>query len=252
MDELIKGKLVAGPGAKYSISDEPFARSLALHYARLLAVVVDDFEHQLHFDYLPVAEDEVLLFQLCNVAGAGDPKAMAKAGNLGGWSFDYGAEEYKKPHWSLTVFRYRCTWDAEKKQWGERKSSREGEIAVGFREPFHALSKGDDYYFLTDSGRLYRAPKPKEGADRAMECVWDDAKQPITAFLTDANADRSFLFCKPAEEGGKGVYFELSDKPEPRAYDASAVPAAKADDPLPGVRAYAKLLLADGRIKAEK
>ena len=81
-----------------------------------------------------------------------------------------------------------------------------------------------------------------------MEPVWDDDRRPVVAFLTDADADRTFLFCKP-DKDGKGVYFEMDAKPDPQVYDTSKVPEAKPDDPLPAVLAYAQILLADKKIK---
>ena len=66
------------------------------------------------------------------------------------------------------------------------------------------------------------------------------AAQPITHYLPDA--DRTFLFCKPAKEGEPGVFFELGPKPEPKPYDLSKVKPSKADEPLKGVLERARFL----------
>jgi hypothetical protein len=205
-----------------------------------------EYKLQLHYDFLPVAEDKALLFVLTDARG--HLESAGTGGDLGGSHVIVSPEEAKTPKWSLTIHSCRNTWDADKQIWGDPRWRREGTIDVGFTEGFHALGKGDDYYFLTVSGKLYRAPKPDKGDDRKMETVWDDAKRPVVAFITDADADRTFLFCKPGADG-KGVYFEMDAKPDPQPYDGSKVPEAKADDPLPAVLAYAKTLLADKRIK---
>ncbi|HVS38571.1 MAG TPA: hypothetical protein VMS17_23650 [Gemmataceae bacterium] len=41
----------------------------------------------------------------------------------------------------------------------------------------------------------------------------------------------------------------MSDKPDPQPCDASTIPEAKPDDPLPAVLAYAKILVADKKVK---
>jgi|GEM_PF-3219079 hypothetical protein len=248
LDDLVKGELIQGPpGAEKNpfIFAESRGVPDPLDSARWLSLDLE-YPFRLFFDYLPTAEDEVLLFQLCNVAGADRPDK-----DLSTLS-EKEKEEFKSPHWSLTVFRhkYKVEWDAKEKHW-IGTWERVEKIEVGFRERFRLVGQGDDYYFVTASGKLYRAPKPDKGKDRKMETVWDDKKRPIVSFITDADADRTFLFCKP-DKDGKGVYFEMSDKPDPQPYDAAKIPEAKPEDPLPAVLAYAKLLVADKKIKAKE
>src|SRR5262249_10623128 len=100
-------------------------------------------------------------------------------------------------------------------------------LNVAFREPFRVFAKGDDFYFVTTSGKVFRAAKPAKGDDRTLEAVWEDAKRPVVAAVTDVVAERTFLFCQP--EGNKGVFFDLAVKPEPRDYDASAIEKLKPD-----------------------
>jgi hypothetical protein len=240
LDDLLDGKLIAGPGAYYGPAVFAFldGGNSPLIATRQLPDKVK-YGYFLAYDYLPTRKEEVLLFQLCNAAGADQPTES-----------HHNEEEYRTPHWSLSVFRISNEWDAKIKGWSDVKGKfeRVGLIADGFHERFNVLGKGDDYYFVTQSGKLYRAPKPDKGSDRKMDAVWKDDQRPIAAFITDADADRSFLFCKP-DKDGKGVYFEMSDKPDPQSYDASKVPEAKPDDPLPAVLAYAKILVADKKIK---
>ena len=254
-DDLLDGKLIPGPGAKdgdpanFIMSDSLLS---PLGQARQHIVWLNGkFPVRLFYDYWPVSEDKVLLFQLCNVAGADRRKAKADK-ETGGLAVvqlpDRNDPKFNEPHWSLAVIAFTNEWDAKDKTFQGETWERQGTIEIGFRERFRVLGKGDDYYFVTASGKLYRAPKPDKGADRKMEAVWDDEKRPVVAFITDADADRTFLFCKP-DGDGKGVYFEMGEKPDPQPYDASKVPEAKPDDPLPAVLAYSKILLADKKIK---
>ena len=75
LDDLVKGKLLTGAGAEDELPNDAYLEESGgpLHYAQLLSFV-SKFDYCLHFDYLPTAEDEVRLFQLCNVADADQPE----------------------------------------------------------------------------------------------------------------------------------------------------------------------------------
>jgi hypothetical protein len=215
----------------HSFFIEPYPQ---LEYTRMINVTPV-------YDVLPTSANSVLLFHLCNVAGV---DCEGKFGTP-------DKDDSKEPSWSIAMFTYKNKWDAKAGNWGKGKWERAGLIDGGSHEPFHVLGKGDDFYFVTDSGKLTRAPKPEKGPGRTMETVWNDKKRPIVAFVTDADADRTFLFCKP-DKDGKGVYFEMSNKPDLQPYDASKIPAAKTADQLPAVLAYVKILFADKKIKAKE
>src|SRR5260370_38786946 len=131
----------------------------------------------------------------------------------------------------------------ENKHWKEDAYIPIERFPVTFREPFQVLSQGKNYYFITASGKLYRTGARRFLTNqREIDPVWGDETHPITHFLTDADADRTFLFCKPAKEGEPGVYFELGPKSEPKPYDLSKVKPSKADEPLEGILERARFL----------
>jgi hypothetical protein len=187
---------------------------------------------QVHCDILPVSRNELVLFALTNIPA--DPADQA---------------ERETPLWSMRAER--STWVFEKnpfekntpKEWRQGMFVPVDTFEIAFKEPFQTLAKGEVYYFLTASGKLYRTgPRALWTGRRNIEPVWDDAKRPITHFLTDADADRTFLFCKAAKEGEPGVFFELGPKPEPKPYDLSKVKPSTADEPLKGVLERARFL----------
>ena len=189
-------------------------------------------DQRFHYDIVPISRNEMVLIAMTNIPEDGT--------------------QARTPRWSMRAFR--STWVFDKnafeknkpKEWQQGEWTTVGSFEVAFTEPFQALVKGEVYYFLTASGKLYRTgPKPP----RIFEPVWDDSKRPITHFLTDADADRTFLFCKPAKEGEPGVYFELGPKPEPKPYDLSEVKRSKADEPLKGVLERARFLAAQKLLK---
>jgi hypothetical protein len=112
----------------------------------------------------------------------------------------------------------------------------------GFREPFVVLVKGDTYFIVTESGKLYRAPK--EHGKRSIGAVWQDADRPIRAVIDDADAGKVWLFGKgsPGAIGAKDFYFELAEKPEPVYYNPLSLKPVKAEEPLKTVLECAQVL----------
>jgi hypothetical protein len=202
-----------------TLSDSPFVLAEPLMPLREAGSSLRD--PHLHYDYLPVNPGEVRLLVLTDVPARGGRKRR-------GWSF--------------TVHTYRARKATKGKGWSWGKWAREAAIEVAFKEPFQALAQGDDYYLVTASGRLYRAPKPAKGADRRNEAVWDDGRRPIVAFIRDADAHRTFLFCKQAKGEERPVYFELSPKPKPKPYDLAEIKEPKAKEPLRSTLRYARWL----------
>ena len=119
-----------------------------------------------------------------------------------------------------------------------------------FNERFWAYKIGTSYFFLTDSGKLYLARKPKEG-DRKLEPIWDDKTKPIVGVITDTATNKVFLFGrndKPAEKEAKGFYFELDEKPTALSFDPKKANAAKGDILLTAAE-YARFLHAEKKVK---
>src|SRR5262249_24778553 len=124
-------------------------------------------------------------------------------------------------------------------------------LDLAFREPFQVLARGEDYYFLTASGKLYRAPKPAKGNHRKLAAVWDDWRSPIAPCITDADRNRPFLFCDTGR-GGKGgpCVFELADGVRLRHFDHKLFrPGDQGPTALRKVVGYARVLEALGYVK---
>jgi hypothetical protein len=164
------------------------------------------------------------------------------------------AKEKEPPLW-LGVYHYQSKWSAKKKKWVEGVWKEEEVLMMApFNEDFHAFTKGGDYYFVTASGKAYVARKPAKGETRKIELLWGSRRQQIVALITDADAQKTYLFCKATkkdDEKVEDVYFELSAKPSPRSYDLSTVQPVKAEEPLKSVLEYARILVADKKVKAK-
>src|SRR5262249_35549783 len=103
---------------------------------------------------------------------------------------------------------------------------------------------------LTSSGRLFRAPKTMAGRPRQLFAVWDNPSRPVKAFITDADAGRSFMFVGPAKANGRPAFFEMDQKVKLVEYDPSEAMTGKPDGPPKSVLPYVNVLLAHKRINA--
>ena len=107
-----------------------------------------------------------------------------------------------------------------------------------FTEDFYAFIRKNNYYFVTESGKVYLAPPPKEGEkSRTMKALWDHAKRPIVAVIEDADHDKVWLFAKDKNAGAKlDLYFEMKDTIQPQTFDPTKLTPSK-------VEGQAKLLM---------
>jgi hypothetical protein len=162
--------------------------------------------------------------------------------------FEQTAEEREVPKWSLTLFTGRGRWHQKSGRWAVPHWPKRESIEIAFKEPFQVLGKGEDFFFLTDAGRLFVAKKVAKGKERKMALVWSDPARPVRALITDADADRTFLFVGPARPGGRPAFFELSDRPRLEEYGPTLEPALRGDE-LQRVLAYARVLVAAKKVR---
>ena len=191
----------------------------------------------LYFDYLPAGKRLARQFITTNLTGERPDESR---------DFRKG----KSPPCVFSSYISDSPWDAKKERWVPKPWALEWTTPAAFKEPFQALALGDDYYFVTRSGALYRAAKPAKGTDRVLARVWD-GKQPIRSFITDAGTGKTFLFVPPAKAGGKPAFFELSDKPKLVEYDPKAVPLPKLDEPHRTILHNARILVALKKIEGK-
>jgi hypothetical protein len=244
LPSLLKGKLADQAGVPRREAAPPFAVNTAASLARLRGRDVDaEYEFEIHYDFLPVGSVGVFQFVLTDVPAQGPEKRPTPSIPDAEGAPEAPAKPKPWP-WSFTAYRYEGRWDQARKKWRKRPWTKAEAIRVGFREPFQALGRGQDYYFVTRSGKLFRAPEAAGGKPRNLEAVWDDPKRPITAFLTDADTGRAFLFLPPAKGGGKPAFFELAAKAKPVEYDPGAVPLPPYDEPHRGLLHKARILWA--------
>jgi hypothetical protein len=102
-------------------------------------------------------------------------------------------------------------FDAKKRRWLTIADERNLEtFKSDFLEDFYVFIRKSDYYFVTESGKLYHAPPPKKGEkSRKMTALWDDPDRPINAIIEDADRDKVWLFAKHKKDVKRGYYFEM-------------------------------------------
>lgn len=250
LEEFKEGKLVTAPGAA---SDSEFASRFApaspVKDFRILGRMCA-FKANLWYDYLPTGEAEVLLFALTDARGSFDD--AGGTGEVSARVVRLTPEEKETPKWTLSVWAYAgAKFDKDKGFWKLGGWTRKEWITPRFEEPFRVAAVGDAYYFVTESGKVFRSPKGEKGKDRPLETVWDDKTRPVKAYLTDADSGKSFCFVPPAKEGEKAGYFELSAKPEVLPCPAEPLVALKPKDPMPSMLKLAQFLKDQKKIKGE-
>jgi hypothetical protein len=121
-------------------------------------------------------------------------------------------------------------------------------IPSAFNSSFQVMSRGNDYYFITDFGSIYFSPKPAKG-EREMYPVWtkerDPDRNPITHVITDVTTARSFAF-DMAERVG---FFEIAPIPDFEPERPEIVHTSKSQYPLKQVRDCVNTLIKYRKIK---
>ncbi len=203
-----------------------------------LADTVHSDDKFLYMDYLPAGKCRVRQFLATNLPGSEADRSR-------------DLEEVKKAPRVFSSYLGEGEWDAKEGVWKPKPWKLEWSAPPAFVEPFQALSLGDDFYFATRSGALFRAAKPATGTDRVLTPVWGSKKQRIKAFITDSATGKTFLFVPPARVGGKPAFFELSDKPKLVEYDPKLVPLPPVAEPHRTILHATRILVALKKIKPE-
>ena len=118
-----------------------------------------------------------------------------------------------------------------------------------FAEDFYFFLRTNDYYFVTESGKLYYAPPRKEGEkSRTMKELWVDAKRPIIAVIEDADRDKVWLFAKDKNAGAKrDLYFEMKDTIRTESFDPATLKRVNVEGRAKLLLEYVPLISADGK-----
>ena len=120
---------------------------------------------------------------------------------------------------------------------------------LGFHEPFFAYGKSEAPFFVTRSGKVFQLQRPEKKEPKVVK-VWDDSKRLVSTILNDADTNRTFVAGPdPAEGPGHWFYFELTDNPEKKPFDRSAMETIKAEEPLQSSLVFARFLVKEGLIK---
>ncbi|MBY0230103.1 MAG: hypothetical protein K2W96_12545 [Gemmataceae bacterium] len=221
--------------------------------ARRFAHRAEDFNGEVYHDYLPDGPSAARQFLLTNVRGErGDFNTRLKPPVLKeGEQLDDGLtpDEITKPHWSFMSYRCEVKPGPKGKGWKPGPWKREAVLNVAFKEHFQAFQKGDSWFFLTASGRLFVCgPGAEPGKRGPVRHVIGDARRPVLATVVDALKDKTFLFL--ATDKGP-AFFELSDKPKLVHYAPKLAKVPEGDEPLRSVMHKARVLAALGRIKGK-
>jgi hypothetical protein len=152
-------------------------------------------------DFVPLSESSVRMFFL-----------LVKTKKIETWETEFGPRIVKNARGrEITV-------------WKAVEDSRSPEIIdSAFAEDFYVFNRQADYYFVTQSGKLYVSPRPKKGEKaRQMRALWDDPKRPVVAVIEDADNGKVWLFAKDETPGAKGgLYFEMKEKIQAESFDSA-------------------------------
>jgi hypothetical protein len=150
--------------------------------------------------------------------------------------------------------RQRAQMLLEKLASGESKAERLTKEADKFEkfpslfvEDFMSFLRKDDYYFVTQSGKLYHAPPPKEGEkSRTMKPLWTDAKRPIVAVIEDAGRDKVWLFAKDKNKDAKlDLCFEMKETIRTETFDPAKLRPVNVEGRAKILLEYLPLISAD-------
>ncbi len=97
-----------------------------------------------------------------------------------------------------------------------------GEWKFDWEGPFYVAAIGDDRYFVTDTGRVFIAPRDAKPGTPLKE-IWKGP--PVDALIHDSDSKKWYAFTKDE-------YFEVADPVKPRPHTVSIKRAWTANDAL--------------------
>jgi hypothetical protein len=123
-----------------------------------------------------------------------------------------------------------------------------------FREPFRTWIQNDDWFFLTQSGKLYVARKRADGKGRVATLVWNDNDRPLVGAIEFVREQKVFLYGKDQRAiiNAGSFYFELSDKPSVKDIAPGELRPLKAPQPLKTLAEYTQLIREREKLPAKK
>lgn len=140
----------------------------------------------------------------------------------------------------MKTWKHQGTWNAQEEKWKVEQAKEPDEIfPSAFMEEFYVFVRGEDYYFVTRTGRLFLAKKPASGQKRQMRLLWQDEERPIVAILDDTDKGCTWLVAR--EKGPKsldGWFLELKEEPEPLMFSLKNCPNLKTAEPLRTILQY--------------
>jgi len=148
----------------------------------------------------------------------------------------------------IELWDTRFSWDDKKRKWKTTEDGKNLEkIQSLFAEDFYLFLRKDDYYFVTESGKLFHAAPPKKGEkSRTMKVLWEDAKRPIVAVIEDADNDKVWLFAKDKNAGAKlDLYFEMKDTIRTETFDPTKLRPVNVEGRAKTLLEYLPLISAD-------
>jgi hypothetical protein len=122
-------------------------------------------------------------------------------------------------------------------------------FVAGFDEHFTPFLRGNDYYFVTRSRKLFDAPDPGKGLRESTQIRLPGDLFAHTV-IRDIDGDRAFCFGPAPDGNGRWFCLELAADAKPRFLDRDVIPtAADCKEPMRTTYELAIWLKAQGLVK---
>src|SRR5579864_2669433 len=113
----------------------------------------------------------------------------------------------------MTIYRIEEQYDNKNKRWNSPVVTEIEQFKAPRVEPFAAVIVGQDYYFITDSGKLWHAPPKQAGQARRAEEKWDHADSRLKALVSDSNNEGGHFVFGQDEKGWYYMKLGRDDQP---------------------------------------